>query len=71
MGRSEGGRAVKKIRNHRVWGTGKPESHKQIITWASNNPVDTIEGWTGGTSYKRLFAIELFGFKVEFWRKLT
>lgn len=30
----------------------------------------TLESWTGGNSYKHLLAFELFGLKVEFWKKL-
>ena len=28
----------------------------------------TLDAWTGGGYYKHLWAIELFGFKIEFWK---
>lgn len=36
----------------------------------SGESQKTLDAWTGGHSYKHLFAFELFGIKLEFWKKL-
>ncbi len=42
----------------------KPKVQK--ITFSSAS--ETIEAWTGGDYYKRLYSVEIFGIKIEFWK---
>lgn len=41
---------------------------KQKYYWSDTNR--TLEGWTGGDSYKSLFHFELFRLKIELWKRL-
>lgn len=41
-----------------------------VFKRSTGQSQDTLDSWTGGTSYKQLFSLHLFGYKVEFWKKL-
>ena len=45
----------------------KARVDKQMLYFGES--AKTLESWTGGTHYKHLWAFEILGFKVEFWRK--
>ena len=47
---------------------GKSKNWKGKITF-STAPY-TLESWTGGISYKLIWELEVFGYKLNFWRKL-
>lgn len=43
---------------------------KPFFTYFSGDSQETLDSWTGGGSYKGLFHIELFGIKIEVWKRL-
>lgn len=48
--------------------TVKQTSFDQKVQF-SGDSQKTLDDWTGGGYYDRLFSFELLGIKVVFWRK--
>ena len=40
-----------------------------LLYWG--NSMETLTSWTGGINYKSLGHFEIFGIKIEFWRKCS
>lgn len=51
----------------------KPTVYTSLLLMMSSfsgSSQETMDAWTGGVSYKGLFHIELFGIKIEVWKRL-
>lgn len=46
----------------------KPKKDKRV--YFSGESQKTLDSWSGGRNYKHLFHFELFGIKLEFWKKI-
>jgi hypothetical protein len=42
---------------------------QQLFYFSSGNSQETLDVWTGGSNYIHKFEINIFGWKIVFWRK--
>jgi len=48
----------------------KPTVYTSPMLYFYGDPYESLDSWKHGVIYKGLFHIELFGIKIEVWKKL-